>query len=897
MQFVEALTIASDPAARFRVIAENARDIVVQMDRDALILYASPSVRTMGYSPEEVIGRHGPDFVHPEDLQRLRDYTALVLKGGHSEAALDRRYRFRRKDGGYCWYEGNPSRLFDESHAVVGLLSILRDVNESVLATEAMAQSEALYRLLADNLSDVVVRLDMDGRISYASPSWRTLGYAPEEVIGRQSEAFVHPDDIPKLRDCVASILAGGPGATDRRYRLRTKDGSYRLHEGSPSQATDEAGRIVGVINVLRDVTAQVAAADALAASEARYRLLAEHMSDIIVTLDVEGRIQYVSPSVRTLGYTPEELIGRDRSEFIHTDEVPRLIDNMAHLRSGVLDRRRDRTHRIRLKQGGYRWYDGAPNPITDENGVVVAVVNVMRDVHDIKAAEEILAASEARYRLLADNMGDIIACYGRDGVLTFVSGATKATLGYEPAELLGRSVDSMIHPDDLGPAAAQYRHNFQKGVGASPFHIEYRLIRSDGSIVWLEAYPRAHYGPDGVFVEWQDVIRDITGHKALEEELRAARRVADAATKTKAGFLADMSHELRGPLNSIASFSRLARDRPAVPVSVRTALERIESASIDLIGMVNDILDFSKLEAAEVVFRKQPVSVAELARAAVGLLEPQAHEKGLELLLLDRTPAGLIVSLDQGRVRQVVLNLLGNAIKFTHSGRVSLQVRHDPDKRRLLVDVRDTGPGIPTNRLGQLFDRFTQVSEDGAEAYGGAGLGLAISKAIVEGLGGKISVETKTGHGSCFSFWIPAAPTTATFDDDKPAPRLRILVAHADEEISGLVATALAPLKVEVSTASDGESASRLAARGGFDVILADLELVRRGGATTRRLGARRGRQARIPVVALSPTASDALYATVLEEGFQGLVATPFTASDLTSAITYAFAFDTGLA
>jgi CheY-like chemotaxis protein len=213
------------------------------------------------------------------------------------------------------------------------------------------------------------------------------------------------------------------------------------------------------------------------------------------------------------------------------------------------------------------------------------------------------------------------------------------------------------------------------------------------------------------------------------------------------------------------------------------------------------------------------------------------------------------------------------------------------------LVDVRDTGPGIPANRLAQLFDRFTQVSEDGAEAYGGAGLGLAISKAIVEGLGGKISVETKPGHGSCFSFWIPAAPSTEAFDDDKPAPRLRILVAHADEEISRLVATALAPLKVEVSTASDGETASRLAARGGVDVILADLEMVRRGGATPRSLGARRGRQARIPVVALSPTATDALYATVLEEGFQGLVATPFTASDLTSAITYAFAFDTGLA
>ena len=892
----EAPIAASDPEARFRIIAENTRDIVVQMDRDARILYASPSIRLMGYSPQEVIGRRGPDFVHPDDLQRLLKNTAAVLTGGPADAAQDRRYRFRRKAGGYLWCEGNPSRLVDPSGAVVGFLNILRDVQESVLAAEAIAKSEALYRLLADNISDVVVRLEADGLISYASPSWRALGYAPEDVVGQPAASFVHPDDVAKVRDCIVSILAGGTGSPERRYRLRTKDGDYRVYEGSPSPATDQAGRIEGVINVLRDVTAQIAATDALAASEARYRLLAENMSDIVVTLGVDGRIQYVSPSVRAMGYEPDELIGRDRSEFIHADEVPRLLDNMAHLRSGVLDRRRDRTHRIRLKHGGYRWFDGAPSPITDENGVVIAVVNVLRDIDEIKAAEELLAAREARYRLLADNMGDIIACYGRDGVLTFLSGATAVILGYEPAELLRRSIDDMVHPADRDAGMAMYAQNIEQGPDAGPFRFEYRMFRRDGTVVWLEAHPRAHYRADGTFVEWQDVIRDITGHKALVEELRAARRAADAATKTKAAFLADMSHELRGPLTSIASFSRLARERPAVPTSVRTALEQIESASVDLIGMVNDILDFSKLEAAEVVFRMRPVSVSDLAREMVGFLEPEANAKDLELRLVDRTPPGLIVSLDQGRVRQVVLNLLGNAIKFTHSGRVTLEVRHDPDSCGLLVDVRDTGPGIPADRVGQLFDRFTQVSDDGAESYGGAGLGLAISKAIVEGLGGQISVETKLGQGSCFSFWVPAAPATEVLDDHEDTPRLHVLVAHADEQISKLVATALAPLKVEVSTACDGATAFKLAARGDIDVILADLDLMGEGGATLRGLGRRRGRHARIPVVALSSTADDALYAKVLDEGFQGMVATPFTPLDLTSAITHAFAFDTGL-
>jgi PAS domain S-box-containing protein len=630
--------------------------------------------------------------------------------------------------------------------------------------------------------------------------------------------------------------------------------------------------------------------------SEARYRVIADSMSDIVVQLDVQGRIQYVSPSCSLLGYTPEELIGRDRSEFIHVDEVPRLHDNMALLQSGVLDRRRDRTHRIRLKGGGYRWYDGIPNPITDENGVLIGVVNVMRDVHEAKAAEEDLAASEARYRLLADNMGDIVACYGRDGILTFVSGATMATLGFEPAELVGRDINTMIHPDDAKFAAPLFESHIAEGAAAPSFRFEYRMVRKDGSLVWLEAHPRARRDAEGGFIEWQDVVRDISEHKALEEQLRGARRDADAATKTKAEFLADMSHELRGPLTTIVGFARLARGRPGVAASVRTYLERIEAASLDMIGMVNDILDFSRLEAAEVVFRPRPVAVSEPARAALAFLEPQARAKDLELVLIDRTPAGLVVSIDDGRVRQVLLNLLGNAVKFTHAGRVTLQVHHDGEARRLSVEVRDTGPGIPADRLGRLFDRFTQVSDDGGvRAYAGAGLGLAISKGIVEGLGGEISAESKVGRGSCFSFWIPAPPATEPAEDaDEISPRFRILVADGDRDTHDLIALALAPLRVEMLSAADGEAALKLAAREPVDIIVADLELAKVSGyAALRRLRSRRGHNATTPVLALARKADEALYAQIIEEGFHGLVAKPFSPSELVSAIAHALAVD----
>jgi signal transduction histidine kinase/ActR/RegA family two-component response regulator len=453
-----------------------------------------------------------------------------------------------------------------------------------------------------------------------------------------------------------------------------------------------------------------------------------------------------------------------------------------------------------------------------------------------------------------------------------------------------------MIHPDDAKVAAPLFERHIADGPGAPAFRFEYRMARKDGSLAWLEAHPRAHYDADGCFIEWQDVVRDIGEHKALEEQLRGARRDADAATKTKAEFLADMSHELRGPLTTIMSFARLARGRPGVAASVRTYLQRIEDASVDLIGMVSDILDFSRLEAAEVVFRPRPVAVSDLARAALSFLEPQARAKDLELVLIDRTSAGLIVSMDDGRVRQVLLNLLGNAVKFTHAGRVALHVHHDAETRRLSVEVRDTGPGIPADRLGRLFGRFTQVSDDGgARAYAGAGLGLAISKGIVEGLGGEITAESKVGRGSCFSFWIPAPPATEPAEEaDETIPRIRILVADGDVHTRELVARILAPLGVEVLSAADGEAALKLAAREPVDIIFADLELAKVSGhAALRRLRSQRGRNAATPVLALAHAADEALYAQVMEEGFHGLLAKPFSPSELVSAIAHALVVD----
>lgn len=636
----------------------------------------------------------------------------------------------------------------------------------------------------------------------------------------------------------------------------------------------------------------QNALAGALASvheSENRYRLIADSMRDIIVQVDREGRVVYASTSLRQLGYEPEEMSGQLASAFVHPDDLPRFLENAAHVLRGLPDDGRDHRFRARYKDGQYRWLEGSPSRLTDENGRSIGLVSVLRDVHGQRLADEALAASEARYRLLADNMADIIATYGRDGVVTFASGATMEILGYRPYELVGQSIGDMMHPDDLEPARQQFMSHRERGPGGPSFRVEFRMMGKDGRMVWLQANPRAIFDEAGRFVEWQDVVRDVTRSKAMEEALRAARAKADAAAKTRADFLADMGHEVRGPLNSIIGFGRIARSQPD---RVEWCLDCIDEAARGLLTMVGDILDYSRLEAAQVQFRAEPVKLSEFLRGTLAQLEPQARAKDLDLALDDRTDGARVIATDANRLRQVLLNLLGNAVKFTHVGEVVLQVGYDTTREMLEIEVRDTGPGVPPDQLPDLFVRFSPAQPSGGASPGGVGLGLAISKSIVEGLGGQISAESQPGQGSRFRFWIPAPAVAGepgeTIGAAAPAAEpLRILVATPESALQGLVARAMAR-RAEVFPADDLAAATRLAAQEPLDLIIVDLALAR-GSSTLRRLRKASGPNSHTPALAFAQDTDDELRARAAGQGFHGLLAKSSTGPELVSGIAQA--------
>ncbi|PTS90342.1 MULTISPECIES: hybrid sensor histidine kinase/response regulator [unclassified Caulobacter] len=347
------------------------------------------------------------------------------------------------------------------------------------------------------------------------------------------------------------------------------------------------------------------------------------------------------------------------------------------------------------------------------------------------------------------------------------------------------------------------------------------------------------------------------------EQLTRAARARALAATEAKTEFLATMSHEIRTPLNSVLGFAQLLAARQDLPPDARRQVNLIDSAGGALLTVVNDILDFSRVEAGQVDLLSQPTSAAALLRDTVAIMAPEARAKGLSLNVEVIDPLDATHDLDEVRLRQVLLNLLNNAVKFTDAGRVDarLLVEAGDGEDRLRFEVIDTGVGISAEKLPLLFQRFSQVDSSASRTYGGAGLGLAISRALVELMGGRIGVDSVPGRGSCFWFEIMALPAEPL---DVPEPRpvpppsaARILLVddHPMNREIGVALLTLAGCQVDI--AEDGQQAVEAASQGRYDIILMDIHMPRMDGlAATRAIRNLPSPAAHVPIIAMSADA-----------------------------------------
>jgi PAS domain S-box-containing protein len=543
---------------------------------------------------------------------------------------------------------------------------------------------------------------------------------------------------------------------------------------------------------------------------------------------------------------------------------------------------------------------------ISQRDDIRRAACEIQRHREEAEAARDTAQAamgkltdSEARYRMLAERTTDIIVRFDPKGVIEFASPSIRQ-LGYEAADLVGHNMSEFAHPDEVAENERLRHEDAQvRGLRAH----ERRSRRADGTWIWLQGSPAPIHDEDGKWIGTVSVLRDVTARREMEDELRRKQAESEAATQVKSEFLANMTHELRTPLNAIVGFSGLLKASDALSPRDARQIGLIWDASHTLLRVVNDVLDFSKLEAGSIEPDVHPFDPEQLARSTVDLLSGQALVKQLKVSVAVTGLEGPLLC-DGARLRQVMLNFLSNAIKFTTIGEIVVRLRQtsEGEQRRLRIEVRDSGMGVPADQIDTIFDRFTQGDASISRQFGGTGLGLAISKRIVEALGGEIGVQSTPGGGSTFWFEITAPPASAdeaaaseaaeeVTAGAEPAGldvRLRLLVVDDNAVNRELVCTLLEPFDLDIETACDGAEAVEAAHRRAFDLILMDVQMPTMDGLTaTRRIRASATAGARhTPIIAMTANVLPAQIQRCFEAGMDDHLGKPISPRKLLEAL-----------
>jgi PAS domain S-box-containing protein len=676
----------------------------------------------------------------------------------------------------------------------------------------------------------------------------RSYGWTHEEFLSMTLRDIRPPSEQPNLD----RMLAATPGKMQLAAASihRTKWGQHRRVEIS-SYPLEFDGRPARMV-LVHDVTERQDAQEALVRSEQKYRSVIEQLQDVFFRTDEQGLWTFLNPAWITLtGHSVEDSLGTHFLTAVHPSDRTMLLDAFRPLAEG---RVRQSVVEVRFfrREGGYRWVEASSRALHDALGRFCGTTGTLRDVTERRAADEERQRLATNIRQLLDASGEGV--YGLDvqGIVTFANRRGSEMIGYAPEELIGRSMHEAIHyahPDGTPYPVADcpiYRAATQ-GIACMvddevvwckngiPLQVEYSAspVREQGRI-------------SGVVV----TFRDLTARKRAELELIVARDAAEAANRAKSDFLARMSHELRTPLNSIIGFANVLLKNKAGTFQEGdlSFLTRIAANGRHLLGLINDILDLSKIEAGHMSLEIADVALDALVRETVEEIEGQARDRTVTLRV-ELPERVLAFATDRARMKQVLINLIGNALKFTDDGEVVVRLETDSASRPVRLAVRDTGIGIPADRLDAIFNVFEQAESMITRRFGGTGLGLAISRSLCDLMGYRLEVASIEGEGTTMLIRLDAGVARARMRTPRALPAVPrgpstpvvlqplVLVVDDDADARALLGALLDEAGCRVVGAATGVEALRLARELRPALIVLDLLLPKISGYDVLRI------------------------------------------------------------
>ncbi|MFP5502342.1 MAG: PAS domain S-box protein [Candidatus Sericytochromatia bacterium] len=646
-----------------------------------------------------------------------------------------------------------------------------------------LGDREDLFRVLFDLSPIGIALLDLEGRILKANQSFaEMLAYSPDELVGKSFREVTHEEDLARNQALFQELSSGKRGCFRLEKRYTRKDGTIAWGTLTASLVRSTSGEPrLAVINMVEDITERREAEIALEESRADYQRLIE-MSPDPIAVHQGGEVVYVNPAaVRTLRAPgPEAIVGKPVLDFVHPDfrevaqsRVKQVLGDGETILPLIEEKfiRADGTAVDVEVASGSLTYQGRPaaqvifRDITERKRAEEAIAEQSRALQERNEAIEAeiarrtdeLRRSESKFRAVFESAAVGIVLAATTGEITEFNHAISQMLGYDEEEFERLGVKGVTHPDDFPEDMAQMRR-LLAGEQES-YSLEKRYRRKDGSWMWGRLTVSLIRDEAGEPELALGVVVDVTERKEREEALEEQMARMTEIDRLKTDFVSTVSHELRTPLTSIMGYTEFLEDQVAGELTdeQRAFVDQIREGGVRLRRLVDDLLDFARLEAGTLKLQKQPTDLVARLRETAHSLEPQIRASGLTLALaLPEAP--LVLPLDGHRFDQVMLNLLGNAIKFTPAGG-TISVTACRSDGQVRVEVADTGIGIAEANMERLFERFYQVETGLTRERGGAGLGLAISKAIVEAHGGAIGAESTPGRGSTFWFTLPVGP------------------------------------------------------------------------------------------------------------------------------------------